>query len=67
MLKLFKTPAQISEAQEEEIFFLLNSRITSLAKRLAAKAINHTAEFVRKEQRPPSEEEMENLLKEILK
>lgn len=63
MIKLFKPPAQISEEQEEVILSFLEARIA----RLAAKAINHTVEFVRKEHRPPSEEEMEEILKEVLK
>lgn len=63
MLKLYTPPKPISEEQEEVILSFLEARIA----RLAAKAINHTVEFVRKEQRPPSEEEMELILKEVLK
>lgn len=63
MLRLFKPSNKISEEQEEVILSFLEARIA----RLAQKAINHTVEFVRKEQRPPTEEEMELILKEVLK
>lgn len=63
MLRLFKPSNKISEEQEDVILSFLEARIA----RLAAKAINHTVEFVRKEQRPPSEEEIELILKEVLK
>lgn len=62
MLKPYTPPKQISEESEKVILSFLEARIA----RLAQKAINHTVEFVRKEQRPPSEEEMELILKEVL-
>lgn len=63
MIKLYTPPKQISDESEKVILSFLEARIA----RLAAKAINYTVEFVRKEQRLPIEEEMELILKEVLK